>query len=148
MIQVRHKKKMRAEGLFFYHSSLLYCPGQMLAVMELSQHVVSSSKTIRSIIPRGVRCVGPVKIMWSAVCLLAPHLQFPEEARPHLCGRTETPNTSTQAIEFDPCCSGQTHSNRSCADPRNVDTEPRCTLGVFCVPCQVRPLGSTDAQLR
>ena len=38
-------------------------------------------------------------------------------------GRTKTTNASTQAIEFDPSCSGQTHSNESCADPRNVDTE-------------------------
>ena len=37
-------------------------------------------------------------------------------------GQPKTPNASTQAIEFDPSCSGQTHSNRSCADPRNVDT--------------------------
>ena len=36
-------------------------------------------------------------------------------------GRTETPNASTQAIEFDPSCSGQTHSNRSCADPTSAD---------------------------
>ena len=26
-----------------------------------------------------------VKIMWSAVCLLAPHSHFAEKARPHLC---------------------------------------------------------------
>ena len=26
-----------------------------------------------------------VKIMWSANCLLEPHSQFAEEARPHLC---------------------------------------------------------------
>ena len=26
-----------------------------------------------------------VKIMWSTVCLLAPHLQFDKGARPHLC---------------------------------------------------------------
>ena len=64
-----------------------------------------------------------VKKMWSAVCSLAPHSHFIEEARPNLridelkCSQPE------QAIEFDPSCSGQTHSNRSCADPRNVDTE-------------------------
>ena len=68
--------------------------------------------------------MGHVKIMWSAVCLLAPHLQFTEEARPRLCmDEPKTPNISTQAIEFDPSCSGQTNSNGPCADPRNVDTE-------------------------
>ena len=85
MIQVGHKKRMGTEGLCFYHPNLLCCLDQMLAVMELSQHLVSSSKTIRSIIPRGARCVGHVEIMWSAVCSLEPHSHFAEEARPHLC---------------------------------------------------------------
>ena len=57
----------------------------MLAVVELSQHLVSSSKTVRPIIPRGARCAGHVKIMWSAVCSLAPHSRFAEGAKPHLC---------------------------------------------------------------
>ena len=52
-------------------------------------------------------------------------------------GQTKTPNATKQAVEFDPSSSGQTHSNRPCADPRNVDTECRHTLGVLCVPCQV-----------
>ena len=42
---------------------------------------------------------------------------------PFVHGRTQTPNASRQAIEFDRSCFGLTHSNRSCADPRNVDTE-------------------------
>ena len=29
--------------------------------------------------------MGYVKIMWSAVCSLAPQSHFAEEARPHLC---------------------------------------------------------------
>ena len=76
MIQVRHMKRMEAEGLAFYHPSLLCCPDQMLVVMELSHHLVPSSKTVRPIIPRGAQCVGHVKIMWIAVCLLAPTLAF------------------------------------------------------------------------
>ena len=58
------------------------------------------------------------------------------------------PNASTQANEFDPSCSDQSHSNESCADPRNVDTERCHTLGVICIPFQVHPLGSANAQLR
>ena len=50
MIQVRRNKKMGTDGLFFYHPNLLCCLDQMLAVIELSQHLVSSSKTVRSII--------------------------------------------------------------------------------------------------
>ena len=85
MIQVRHNKKMGAQGLFLFHTSLLCCIDQMLAVIELSQHLVSLSKTVRPIISRGARCMGHVKIMWSAVCSLAPHSHFAEKARPHLC---------------------------------------------------------------
>ena len=57
----------------------------MLAVTELSQHLAFPSKTIKPIIPRISRCMGHVKIMWSAVCSLAQHSYFAEEARPHVC---------------------------------------------------------------
>ena len=63
MIRVRHNKKMVTEGLFFYHINLLCCLDQMLAVMKLSQHLVSSSKTVRPNTPRGARCMSHVKIM-------------------------------------------------------------------------------------
>ena len=56
----------------------------MLTAREFSQHLVSSSKTVRPNIPRGARCVGHCEIMWSAVCSLAPHSQFGKGARPHL----------------------------------------------------------------
>ena len=79
MIQVRHKKRMGTKGLSFDHPTLLCCPVQMLAGS------VSSSKTVRPIVSRGARCVGHVKVMWSAVCSLAPHPNFAEEARPYLC---------------------------------------------------------------
>ena len=85
MIQVRRNKRMGTEGLSFYHPNLLSFLDQMLAVIELSQHLVSSSKTVRPVIPRGARCEGRVKTMWSAVLSLAPHSHFAEEARPHLC---------------------------------------------------------------
>ena len=38
-------------------------------------------------------------------------------------GRTKTRIASTQAIEFDLGCSGETHSNMPCADLKNVDIE-------------------------
>ena len=56
----------------------------MLAVVVLSQHPVSSSKTVRPVTPRGSQCMGHVKITRSAACLVAPHSQFDEGARPHL----------------------------------------------------------------
>ena len=57
----------------------------MLAVMLLSQHRISSSKTVRPRAPCGARCMGHAVSIWSAVCSEAPHSQFGEGARPHLC---------------------------------------------------------------
>ena len=74
-----------AEGLSFYYPRLLHCLDQMLAVMSLSQHRVSSSKTVRPRAPCGARCIGHAVSTWSAVCSEAPHSQFGEEPRPHLC---------------------------------------------------------------
>ena len=51
-----------AEGLFFYYPRLLHCLDQMLAVMSLSQHRVSSSKTIRPLVPCGARCKGKLLV--------------------------------------------------------------------------------------
>ena len=57
----------------------------MLAVVLLSQHRVSSSKTVRPRAPCGARCIGHAVSTWSAVCSEAPHSQFGEGARPHSC---------------------------------------------------------------
>ena len=57
-----------AEGLSFYYPRLLHCLDQTLAVMSLSQHRVSSSKTVRPRAPCGVRCIGHAVSTWSAVC--------------------------------------------------------------------------------
>ena len=85
MIQIRHNKRMVTVGLSFYHPNLPCCLDQIMAETELSQHFVLSSKTVRPIIPRDARRVRHVKITWSAVCSLAPHSHFAEEARLHLC---------------------------------------------------------------
>ena len=39
------------------------CLGQMLTVRDFSQHLVSSSITIRPNIPRGARCMGHCEMM-------------------------------------------------------------------------------------
>ena len=57
----------------------------MLAVVLLTQHRVSSSKIVRPRAPCGARCIGHAVSTWSAVCSEAPHSQFGEGARPHLC---------------------------------------------------------------
>ena len=74
-----------AEGLSFYYPRLLYCLDQILAMMSLSQHRVSSSKTVRHRAPCGTRCIGHAVRIWSAVWSEAPHSQSGEGARPHLC---------------------------------------------------------------
>ena len=74
-----------AKGLSFYYPRLLYCLDQMLAEVLLSQHRVSSFKTIRPRAPCRARCIGHAVRTRSAVCSEAPHSQFGEEARPHLC---------------------------------------------------------------
>ena len=77
--------KTGAEGLSFYYPRLLHCLDQMLAVMSLSQHRVSSSKTVRPRAPCNARCIRHAVSTWSAVCSEAPHSQFGEGAKPHLC---------------------------------------------------------------
>ena len=73
-----------AEGLSFYYPRL-HCLNQMQAVVLLSQHRVSSSKTVRPRAPCDARCIGHAFRTWSAVCSEAPHSQFGEGARPHFC---------------------------------------------------------------
>ena len=91
MIQVRHNKRMGTEGLSFYHPNLLWGLDQMLAVIELSQHIVSSSKTVRPIIPRSAQCVVHLKIMWSAVCSLALHSHFALQRYPFVIASHDLP---------------------------------------------------------
>ena len=66
---------------------LLHCLNQMLAVVLLSQHRVSSSKTVRPRAPCGARCIGHAVSTWSAVRLEAPHSQF-DEGRDSICAWT------------------------------------------------------------
>ena len=77
--------RTEAEGLSFYYPRLLHYLDQILAVVILSQHQVSSSKTVKPCAPCGARCIGHAVKTWSAVCSEAPHSQFVKGARPHLC---------------------------------------------------------------
>ena len=83
-LQIR-PNRTEAKDLSFYYLRLLYCPDQMLAVMMLIQHRVSSSKTVRPRALCGARCIGHAVRTWSAVCSEARHLQFGKGARLHLC---------------------------------------------------------------
>ena len=59
-----------AEGLSFYYPRLLHCLNQMLAVVLLGQHRVSSSKTVRPRAPCGARCIGHAVTFRDAKILL------------------------------------------------------------------------------
>ena len=61
------------------------CLNQMLAVIVLSQHRVSSSKIVRLRVSFGARCMGHAFRTWSAVCSVVPHMQLDEGSRPQLC---------------------------------------------------------------
>ena len=50
------KNRTGAEGLSFYYPRLLHYLNQMLAVMLLTQHRVSSSKTVKPRAPCDARC--------------------------------------------------------------------------------------------
>ena len=80
-----------AEGLSFYYPRLLHCLNQMLAVMSLSQHRVSSSKTVRPRAPCGAGCMEHAIGTWSAVCSAAPHSQIGEGARTHCTNEWNRP---------------------------------------------------------
>ena len=53
--------------------------------MVLSQHRVSSSKTVRPRASCGAQCMGHAVKTCFSVCSETPHSQFGEEARPHFC---------------------------------------------------------------
>ena len=52
---------------------------------ELSQHQILSSKTVRPCAPCGVLCMDHAIKTGSEVCSGAPHSQFVERTRSHLC---------------------------------------------------------------
>ena len=127
-----------AESLSFYYPRLLHCLNQVLAVMLLSQHRVSSSKTVRPRAPCGARCIGHAVSTWSAVCSEAPHSQFGEGARPHLCmdeWNRPTPVrrrlSLTQAAQGKPIPTGLTLVPGT--EPGSIGPDGRCFFAAWAV---------------
>ena len=83
-LQVRHKQDW-GRGFIFLLPQTAALPESDVGSVLLSQHRVSSSKTVRPRAPCGARCIRHAVSTWSAVCSEAPHSQFGEGARPHLC---------------------------------------------------------------
>ena len=57
----------------------------MVAARAFNQHLVSSSKTIRPDILWSYQYLGHSKMLWSAICSVAAHSQYENEAISHLC---------------------------------------------------------------
>ena len=131
-----------AEGLSFYYPRLLHCLDQMLAVMSLSQHRVSSSKTVRPRAPCDARCIGHVVSTWSAVCSEAPHSQFGEGARPHLCmDEWNRPTPVRRRLSLT-----QAHPNRPGTGLGHISTEPGSIFTVLRFPFVICPFRGADAK--
>ena len=116
--------------------------GQMLAAMALSQHRVSSSRTIRSRHACHAQCK-----LWNT--LLRRGLPFVQWRRirnsvkrrdPSVLGQMELLHTSLLAIDFNSSCSKQSHSNRLGTGHGYESTELRCILTVLCVPSVIYSL--------
>ena len=125
-----------AEGLSFYYPRLLHCLNQMLTWSYKAS--IEFLKTVIPCAPCGARYIGHAVSTWSAVCSEAPHSQFGEGARPHLC--------MAQAVEVNPSCSRQAHPNRPGTGPGHKSTEPGSTFTVLHFPFVVFPFRSTDAK--
>ena len=76
-----------AEGLSFYYPQAAVVPESDAGsgvIKPASSFVIQNRQTSCSMwCP--MYCIGHAVITWSAVCSEAPHSQFSEEARPHLC---------------------------------------------------------------
>ena len=135
-----------AEGLSFYYPRLLYCLDQMLAVMLLSQHRVSSSKIVGPRAPCDARCMGHIVSTWSAVCSEAPHSQFGEGARPHLCmDEWNRPTPVRRRLSLTQAARGK-YPNRPDTGPGHKSTEPGSTFTVLRFPFVIFPFRGADAK--
>ena len=83
-LQVRHKQDW-GRGFIFLLPQTAALPGSDAGsdvIKPASSFVI---QTVRPRAPCGARCIGHAVSTWSAVCSEAPHSQFGEGARPHLC---------------------------------------------------------------
>ena len=135
-----------AEGLSFYYPRLLHCLNQMLAVVLLSQHQVSSSKTVRPCAPCDARCIGHTVSTWSAVCSEAPHSQFGKGARHHLCmDEWNRPTPVCRRLSL-PKLLRVSLPNRPGIGPGNKSTEPGSIFTIFHLPFVICPFRSAAAK--
>ena len=96
---------------------------------------ISSSKTVRPRAPCGSRCMGH-----------AMRFVQRRHTRNSVKGRMESPNTSSQAVELNPSCSGQAHLNRSGTGPGHKNTDFGIIFTVLWVPFMLCSLRSANAK--
>ena len=92
---------------------------QMIAVMLMSQYLISSSRSDRPQRSFGVWCVGHTEMMWPAICSCSLHSQLHEKARPHLCMDSQNAQRQFARLNFTQAGLGR---------PISKDLEP--TLGI------------------
>ena len=83
-LQVRHKQDW-GRGFIFLLPQTAELPESDAGsgvIKSASSFVI---QTVRLRAPCGARCIGHAVRTWSTVCSEAPHSQFGEGARPHLC---------------------------------------------------------------
>ena len=143
-------------SLSFYHSQATVLSGKILAVRVLSQHQVLSLKTIRPHVPCGAQCMG-YTVVYHLFSSLP--LQFNKNFRQnfvtcnsakeqlYLCMDEWNCSTlvSSQAIELNPSCLRQAHSNSLGTGHGYKSKKPECILTVLCIPSIICPLRSADA---
>ena len=100
-----------ARGFILFVPPAAVLPRQMLAMTVLNQHQALSSITVDLVL-------HVVPDVWDTLLQVERSLRFIQRRHTHnsmerdqiLC--MESPNTSPQANELNPSCSGQTQSNR------------------------------------
>ena len=93
-------------------------------VKPASGFVIKNHQTMHSM-SCSMQAVGHTVKAWSAVCSMAPHSQSGEGARDLIVHeRMESPRTSLQAIDLNPSCLKQAHSNRPGIGHGFENTEP------------------------
>ena len=142
---------MEGHQIWFKHKEdcgqrfILHYLYQMLGAMVLSQHRVSSSRTIRPCTPCHTQCRlwgmllrrGQRFVLWRRI------RNSVKDRDPIGHGRMESPNTSLQTIDLNPSCSKQPHSNRLGTGDGYESMELGCILTVLRVPSLIRALGDT-----
>ena len=146
-LQVRHKQYW-GRGFILLLPQTAALPGSDAGSCDIKPlHRVLSSKTVRPRAPRGARCIGHAVSTWSAVCSEAPHSQFGEGARPHLCMNEWNHPTPvrrrlslTQAVRGKPIPTGLAPVPGTKA--RSLET----TFTVLRFPFVICPFRSADAK--